>query len=115
MSAQQPTEQAPQTSLNLATVLQRMLAVSDKVSDLIFSPGRPPQVELVGKLQPVEIAGVEKLSPAQTSGIAKLIIGNHEGAKESLEKFGSADLSFSVPSLSRFRVNIFKQRGSHAI
>ena len=115
MSAQQPNEQAAQTSLNLATVLQRMLAVSDKVSDLIFSPGRPPQIELVGKLQPVEIPGVEKLSPAQTSGIAKLIIGNHEGAGESLEKFGSADLSFSVPSLCRFRVNIFKQRGTYAI
>jgi twitching motility protein PilT len=115
MSAQQPNEQAAQTSLNLATVLQRMLAVSDKVSDLIFSPGRPPQIELVGKLQPVEIPGVEKLSPAQTSGIAKLIIGNHEGAAESLEKYGSADLSFSVPSLCRFRVNIFKQRGTYAI
>src|SRR3989441_8022707 len=108
----QPTEQ---TSLNLATVLQKMLAVSDKVSDLIFSPGRPPQIELVGKLQPVEIAGLEKLSPAQTAGIAKLIIGSHEEPAQSLEKFGSADLSFSVPSLCRFRVNIFKQRGTHAI
>jgi len=114
MSAQPPTEHTS-TSLNLATVLQKMLSVSDKVSDLIFSPGRPPQIELVGKLQPVEIPGVEKLSPAQTSGIAKLIIGNHEGAAESLDKFGSADLSFSVPSLCRFRVNIFKQRGTHAI
>jgi twitching motility protein PilT len=115
MSAQSPTEQTTSQSLNLATVLQRMLAVSDKVSDLIFSPGRPPQVELVGKLQPVEIAGVDKLSPAQTAGIAKLIIGNHDGAAEALEKFGSTDISFSVPSLSRFRVNIFKQRGSYAI
>src|SRR5207244_2914797 len=34
---------------------------------------------------------------------------------ESLEKYGSADLSFSVPSLCRFRVNIFKQRGTLAI
>jgi twitching motility protein PilT len=115
MSAQPPTEQSGQSSLNLATVLQRMLAVSDKVSDLIFSPGRPPQIELVGKLQPVDIPGIEKLSPAQTSGIAKLIMGNHQGAAESLEKSGSADVSFSVPSLCRFRVNIFKQRGSYAI
>jgi twitching motility protein PilT len=115
MSAQSPTESAAQTSLNLATVLQRMLAISDKVSDLIFSPGRPPQIELVGKLQPVEIPGVDKLTPAQTGAIAKLIIGNHEEASESLNKYGSADLSFSVPSLCRFRVNIFKQRGTLAI
>ena len=110
----QPTEPA-HTALNLGTVLQKMLAVSDKVSDLIFSPGRPPQIELVGKLQPVEIPGLEKLTPAQTAGIAKIIIGSHEEPSQSLEKVGSADLSFSVPSLCRFRVNIFKQRGTHAI
>src|SRR5258707_9739756 len=113
-----PTHDAvstPPAALNLAKVLQQMLAVSDKVSDLIFSPGRPPQIELVGKLQPVIISGIEKLSPAQTAGIAKLIIGGHEEAAQSLEKVGSADLSFSVPGLSRFRVNIFKQRGTHAI
>jgi twitching motility protein PilT len=111
---QESTTSIP-AALNLAKVLQQMLAVSDKASDLIFSPGRPPQIELVGKLQPVMIPGVEKLSPAQTAGIAKLIIGGHEEAAESLEKLGSADLSFSVPGLSRFRVNIFKQRGTHAI
>ena len=119
MSAmQQPTAQeTPATpgSLNLAKVLQQMLEVSNKVSDLIFSPGRPPQVELVSKLQPVAIAGLEKLTPAQTYAIAKVIIGNHESSIESLEKLGSVDLSFGVPGLSRFRVNIFKQRGTYAI
>jgi twitching motility protein PilT len=115
-TVQSPVEStAPQTSLNLGSVLQKMLAVSDKVSDLIFSPGRPPQIELVGKLQPVEIPGLDKLTPPQTAAIAKIIIGAHEEAAQSLEKYGSADLSFSVPSLCRFRVNIFKQRGTHAI
>lgn len=92
-----------------------MLRASDKVSDLIFSPGRPPQIELAGKLQPVIIPGLEKLTPAQTAGIAKVIIGNHQNALESIEKTGSADLSFSAPGEARFRVNIFKQRGTHAI
>jgi twitching motility protein PilT len=110
---QQPT--AAPAPLNLAKILQQMLGVSDKVSDLIFSPGRPPQIELVGKLQPVPDTGVEKLTPAHTFGIAKLIIGDNDSATESLDKFGSADLSFSVPGLCRFRVNIFKQRGTHAI
>jgi twitching motility protein PilT len=108
----QPSTAAP---LNLGRVLQQMLAVSDKVSDLIFSPGRPPQVELVGKLQPVSVAGIEKLTPAQTFGIAKIMIGDNASAHESLDKFGSADISFSVAGLCRFRVNIFKQRGTHAI
>src|SRR5229473_711399 len=106
---------AASAPLNLGRILQQMLEVSEKVSDLIFSPGRPPQVELVGKLQPVQIAGIEKLSPAQTFGIAKLMIADNASAIESLDKFGSADLSFSLPGLNRFRVNIFKQRGTHAI
>src|SRR5437667_1854232 len=105
----------PPGALNLGKVLQQMLGVSDKVSDLIFSPGRPPQVELVSKLQGVPIEGLEKLTPAQTYAIAKIIIGTHEASLESLEKFGSTDLSFGVPGLSRFRVNIFKQRGTYAI
>lgn len=100
---------------NFIAVLRQMLGASDKVSDLIFSPGRPPQVELTGKLQPVLIPGLEKLTPAHTAGIAKLIVGNHQTANETLEKTGSADLSFSAPGEARFRVNIFKQRGSFAI
>src|SRR6185503_10362665 len=67
------------------------------------------------KLVPVRIAGLEKLTPAHTAGIAKLIIANQQTAQESLDKTGSADLSFSVPGDARFRVNIFKQRGTHAI
>ena len=112
-----PTQEtsAPPPALNLAKVLQQMLGVSDKVSDLIFSPGRPPQIELVGKLQPVPISGIDKLTPAQTSNIAKLIIGQHEVATASIDKYGSADLSFSLPGVCRFRVNIFKQRGTFAI
>ncbi len=111
-------EAVPQSTaapLNLAHILQQMLSVSDKVSDLIFSPGRPPQIELVGKLHPVPVAGIEKLTAAQTVAIAKLIIADNKNANELLEKFGSTDLSFSIPGMNRFRVNIFKQRGTYAI
>src|SRR3954464_2654498 len=101
---------APQ--LNFTGVLQHMLAVSDRVSDLIFSPGRPPQVELMGELQPVQVPGLEKLLPVHTGGIAKIIIGNHQTAAENLDKFGSTDLSFSAPGFARSRVNIFMQRGT---
>jgi twitching motility protein PilT len=100
---------------NFVNVLRQMLAVSDKVSDLIFSPGRPPQVELTGDLKGVPVPGLEKLTPAHTAGIAKLILGQQAIPIESLEKTGSADLSFSAPGDCRFRVNIFKQRGTHAI
>jgi twitching motility protein PilT len=108
-----PPAGSPQ--LNFVNVLQRMLSVSDKVSDLIFSPGRAPQIELMGDLQPVPVPGLEKLLPVHTASLAKLIIGNHQTAAENLEKYGSADLSFSAPGFARFRVNIFMQRGTHAI
>lgn len=101
--------------LNFLALLRQMLKTSDKVSDLLFSPGRPPQVELAGKLVAVRFPGLEKLVPAHTASIAKLIIADHESANESIERSGSADLSFSAPGEARFRVNIFKQRGTYAI
>jgi twitching motility protein PilT len=103
------------STINFSQVVQHMLSVSNKISDLIFSPGRPPQVELIGKLTPVTIPGMEMLTPAHTTGIAKALMSNNKAAEESLEKNGSADLSFSLTGLSRFRVNIFKQRGTIAI
>lgn len=103
------------STINFSEAIQQMLSLSNKISDLIFSPGRPPQVELIGKLTPVNLPGLEMLTPAHTAAIAKALIGSHKNAEESLEKNGSADLSFSLPGLSRFRVNIFKQRGTHAI
>ena len=115
MSDPNTSQSGASSPLNFIAVLRQMLKTSDKVSDLIFSPGRPPQIELAGKLLPVSVPGLEKLTPAHTAGMAKIIIGNHESAAESLEKSGSADLSFSAPGEARFRVNIFKQRGTHAI
>jgi twitching motility protein PilT len=103
------------STINFSQVVQQMLSISNKISDLIFSPGRPPQVELIGKLTPVNIPGMEMLTPAHTAGIAKALIGDNKAALNSLEENGSADISFSLPGLSRFRVNVFMQRGTHAI
>jgi len=103
------------STINFSQVLQDMLAKSDKISDLIFSPGRPPQVELIGKLTSIPIPGLGMLTPAHTAAIAQALIGTNKIAADCLEQWGSADLSFSLPGLSRFRVNIFKQRGTHAI
>lgn len=103
------------STINFSQVIQQMLSVSAKISDLIFSPGRPPQVELMGKLTPVKVEGMDVLTPAHTAAIAKALLGNNRAGEESLEKNGSADLSFSLAGFSRFRVNVFKQRGTYAI
>ncbi len=109
------TTSDPAPKLDFMLVLRQMLRSADKVSDLIFSPGRPPQIELSGRLEPVKVLGLDKLTPAHTAGIARLIMGNQQTAIDTLEKTGSTDLSFSAPGEARFRVNIFKQRGTLAI
>lgn len=104
---------APKVST--ASIVATMLQVSKQVSDLIFSPGRPPQVELNGQLREVNIAGVGKLMPDVTRRIASDLIGKNDLVAGKLDKEGSTDLSYSLPGMARFRVNIFRQRGSYAI
>ena len=92
-----------------------MLKVSSKVSDLIFSPGRPPQVEVSGQLVGVKIAELAVLTPDDTRRIAGDLIGTNKQAVTKLREQGACDLSYSVSGLARFRVNVFIQRGTCAI
>jgi len=92
-----------------------MLRTSRRASDLIFSPGRLPQVEANGQLVGVKIPSVEILTSEDTARIAADLIGGNKQAVEKLREQGSCDISYSLPKLSRFRVNIFTQRGSCAI
>ena len=96
-------------------LLAAMLRASDKVSDLIFSPGRPPQVEIYGQLMVVQGPGLRVLSADDTRRIASDLIGENKQAINILREQGSCDISFGLPGLARFRVNIFIQRGSCAV
>ncbi|MFN2492656.1 MAG: type IV pilus twitching motility protein PilT [Pyrinomonadaceae bacterium] len=100
---------------DLPPIIERMLLVSDKISDLNFSVGQLPQVEINGKLTAVQPLGMQKLTPYQTEIIAMALMhGNHDAA-ERLATTGTTDLSYSLPSRARFRVNIFQQRGVYSI
>src|SRR3954452_2049653 len=100
---------------NLQPIIERMLLVSDKSSDLNFSVGQLPQVEINGKLTPVQPLGMQKLTPYQTEIIAMTLMHGNPDAAERLARTGTADLSYSLPSRARFRVNIFQQRGVYSI
>jgi twitching motility protein PilT len=102
-------------AITTAAVLKAMLQVSPQISDLIFSPGRPPQVELRGQLVPVQILELPTLGPEDTQRIAGDLISGNKQAITALRELGSCDTSYSLPGEARFRVNIFKQRGSYAI
>jgi twitching motility protein PilT len=100
---------------DLPPIIERMLLVSDKISDLNFSVGQLPQVEVNGKLTPVQPLGMQKLTPYQTEIIAMALMQGNPDAAERLANTGTADLSYSLPSRARFRVNIFQQRGVYSI
>jgi hypothetical protein len=89
-----------------------MLRSSAKISDLFFSPGKPPLVEVNGRLAPV---GARTLTPEDTRHIASELIGNNKHAPDNLRDQGSCAVSYSLPGSSRFRVNVFMPRGTCAI
>ena len=109
------TESQPKAEVPTAALVATLLQVSKQVSDIIFSPGRGPQIELNGQLKEINITGVGRLTPEATHRIAMDLIGKNEIVMSKLEKEGATDLSYSLPGIARFRVNVFRQRGTHAI
>ena len=96
-------------------LLGAMLRAAEKISDLIFSPGRPPQVQVYGQMIPVQVPGLTFLTADDTRHIAADLIGDNKQAITTLREHGACDISFGLPGLARFRVNIFIQRGSCAV
>ena len=90
-----------------------MLNSSEKISDLFFTPGKPPLVEINGKLTPAGAA--RALTTDDTRRIASDLMGNNQHAIENLKERGSCDVSYSMPGANRFRVNVFMQRGTCAV
>jgi twitching motility protein PilT len=96
-------------------LLGAMLRAEQKISDLIFSPGRPPQVQVYGQMIHVQVPGLSVLSADDTRHIAADLIADNKQAITTLREHGACDISFGLPGLARFRVNIFIQRGSCAV
>jgi twitching motility protein PilT len=102
-------------NFNLDAILEAMLKISDRVSDLNFSVGRPPQVEIDGQLVAANFPGLPRLTPFQTEIIAMHMLRGDRELTRGLVMNGSVDLSYSIPGKTRFRVNVFSQRGTYAI
>jgi Tfp pilus assembly pilus retraction ATPase PilT len=60
--------------LDIAPIIEQMLLVSENVSDLNFSCGQRPQVEINGVLYPASPIGLGKLSAFQTEMIAMSLV-----------------------------------------
>ena len=101
--------------LDIAPIIEQMLLVSENVSDLNFSCGQKPQVEINGVLYPASPISLGKLSAFQTEMIAMSLVRDNPDAATQLVKYKTADLSYALPGKCRFRVNIFQQRNSYSI
>lgn len=104
--------------MNTETVhalLSAMLKMSDGVSDLLFVAGKPPLVEIHGRLHQFPIDTPDSvLSAGQVQKLANHIIDSEERLLREFDQFGSCDCSYAIDK-ARFRVNIFRQSGRYAI
>src|SRR6476619_4719307 len=97
-------------------LLTGMLESADGVSDLLFIAGKPPLVEVHGRLTDFPIDTPESvMTPPLIENLAGLIMNGSERLSAEFANTGSCDCSYALENLARFRVNIFKQNGRHAI
>ncbi|RME51460.1 MAG: type IV pilus twitching motility protein PilT [Deltaproteobacteria bacterium] len=95
--------------MNLKEILQ--LAVQFGASDIHFKVGVPPTFRVDGQLKP--LLNVSRLTEKETRQMAMGLMNEAQRAK--FLKTHDLDTAYSIPGLSRFRVNIFQQRGTIAL
>jgi twitching motility protein PilT len=97
-------------------ILTRMLESNANISDVVLTVDKPFQVEAAGQLVGIDLEPpFEKLTPFQTEIFALNLINQDQRLIEMLIKEGSCDLSYELPGIARFRVNIFSQLGHYSI
>ena len=102
----------PPNAQELDRLLLAMLDSAAGISDLLFVPGQPPQVETYGVLQSLPLS---PLASAQVEMFARLIINENPKLLTDLAAQGSCDCSYGLPAAGRFRVNIYRQNGNFAM
>jgi twitching motility protein PilT len=96
-------------------LLAAILHANPRVSDLIFSPGKNFQLQINGEFVSVEMPGMALLTADDTRRVAADLIGSNKATISMLREQGYCDISYALPGVARFRVNIFIQRGSCAV
>jgi twitching motility protein PilT len=94
----------------VANLHQLLKAMIEKgASDLHVTTSSPPQLRIDGKLHPLKMP---PLSPPETKQLCYSVLTDAQ--KHRFEETNELDLSFGVRGLSRFRANVFLQRGAVA-
>lgn len=93
--------------LDLSTLLN--YGVQEKASDVHLTVNKPPILRIRGELVPF---GDAALTAEDLQEISYFMMNEKQAAE--FEDYGEIDFSWSMPQLNRYRVNIYKQRGSCA-
>lgn len=96
----------------METTIEKLLAVAKerKASDLHITVGVRPKCRICGELS--EMEEFDRLTPDMTKNMLEHILLEHQ--RNILYEKGEVDFAYSIKNQGRFRVNVFKQRGSYA-
>jgi twitching motility protein PilT len=87
------------------------VGVQNGASDIHFRPGDPPIYRVNGVLRPLRM---DKLTPEHTREVALHLI-NEGKVKNEIDALQEHDTSYGLPGVARFRVNVYRQRGTLAV
>ena len=99
-------QQNPETQITLPDLLRKMTDAGG--SDLHLSTNSPPQIRVHGHLSP--LPGYRPLTPAETKQLAYSVLTDAQ--KHRFEENLELDFSFGLKGMSRFRANLFNQKGA---
>lgn len=86
-------------------------AIDKRASDVHITAGRPTTIRVDGTLRPLDEV---KLNPGMIEELLEPVIDGSEGARQQFEEAGEVDFAYAIRGRGRFRVNVFRQRGSMA-
>jgi twitching motility protein PilT len=86
-------------------------AVAGKASDVHLKVGQPPGARIRGDMIYFR---TDRVTPEDTEAVARIVIGNRDVLAQ-LSELKEYDTSYSAPGTGRFRVNVYRQRGSLAV
>ncbi|MGN0328222.1 MAG: type IV pilus twitching motility protein PilT [Lachnospira sp.] len=91
--------------------IEQLLEIAKErgASDVHITVGLPPKVRIDGELTNLDYP---RLSPDDSEKIVLNIMNERQA--NIFREYGEVDFSFSIPQVGRFRVNVFRQRGSVA-
>ncbi len=95
----------------MATIEEILTAAKEAgASDVHLTVGIPPKMRVNGNLVTMDFP---KMLPADTLDVVLSIMT--ESQRDRYEEKGEYDMSYAIPNVARYRVNVFKQRGSAAL